>query len=988
VALVGAPGATANLQTGAGAAYALGVDCPRPCPVDPTTCLFWIGATGGPLFDGINWDAGAPPQIGETGVFDDVAGPVPLDPAYGVLGSLVADRVVLRSGDVSLDLQQSVVELLAQPIAGQPASLVIDPYTGAPASLSVLTSSPGPPVSLNARSGSVGARALSEASLSVEGADVAAHFSGRLSIAERGVGSLSASGGARLSVDDPGGSGEDGFELASVSGIGSLTLRNGGFLQTGSPGAALGAVVLGGRDGQAARGVADVSIDGSASSWDAVAGSIRLAVGGQATVRLTNQGLWSTQSPAPVDAGVGRGALFTLRVGAGSAWFHTGSEVRLGDGHAHALALLDAGSHITAPAVRVGDESVLRGEGSVDAVVSNNGVVDPAALLGGEVAGTGTLTIGGAYSQAPVGADSGELRLRIAGDQPADRDALDVAGVATLDGGLIARFAPGFQPTTPEALDGATLLTASAVTGRFLVAQLPRVEAPRSYYVEYQAARAVLRIAGLPALGVELDLPISGDSGLASFVRDVALGDLDGDGLDDAVLVLADPNHPLDADGAVAILYSSVGPDGAFEGFQQPAQLITANTGANPSAVALADFDNNGRLDIAVANRGAPSDGVVGSISFILNGSPPGAAFQIGQLSESTVGEEPTDVAAGDFNHDGLDDLIVVNHGSDSVSLLLNRGASRGPTLRGGMWMEMEPPDDTELEPGCDPLGVQPGEIQGGFILARAAGALDAAVTANGGKAVIVLVNDGQGGLTPLPPIEVGDDPNEITGGDFDGDGRFDLATSNGRGGTVSILLNRGQLSGVDFAPRVDLPIGDDDSTNPGSITSGDYDGDGDTDLAVVAGGDDGANGPTRVVRILRNDTLFGDLAFATATENPVQPSTTLVPLVVRTGDVNGDGQDDLATGNVDASGDASGGTGDATAFGTRPHCPGDVNGDGKTDVFDFAELAAHFGSTVPPYLDGDLDGDGDVDVFDFADLTADFGCDATNGVPNPPPPD
>jgi hypothetical protein len=58
------------------------------------------------------------------------------------------------------------------------------------------------------------------------------------------------------------------------------------------------------------------------------------------------------------------------------------------------------------------------------------------------------------------------------------------------------------------------------------------------------------------------------------------------------------------------------------------------------------------------------------------------------------------------------------------------------------------------------------------------------------------------------------------------------------------------------------------------------------------------------------------------------------------------------------------------------PTCLGDVNGDGATDIFDFADLANAFGSTDnPPFANGDLDGDRDVDIFDFADFADDFGC-------------
>jgi photosystem II stability/assembly factor-like uncharacterized protein len=60
----------------------------------------------------------------------------------------------------------------------------------------------------------------------------------------------------------------------------------------------------------------------------------------------------------------------------------------------------------------------------------------------------------------------------------------------------------------------------------------------------------------------------------------------------------------------------------------------------------------------------------------------------------------------------------------------------------------------------------------------------------------------------------------------------------------------------------------------------------------------------------------------------------------------------------------------------TPSPCAGDVNGDGTTDVFDFAELSANFGAGPGATREqGDLTGDGVVDVFDFSELAADFGC-------------
>lgn len=57
------------------------------------------------------------------------------------------------------------------------------------------------------------------------------------------------------------------------------------------------------------------------------------------------------------------------------------------------------------------------------------------------------------------------------------------------------------------------------------------------------------------------------------------------------------------------------------------------------------------------------------------------------------------------------------------------------------------------------------------------------------------------------------------------------------------------------------------------------------------------------------------------------------------------------------------------------PACPGDIDWNGTTDVFDFQTFASNFGQSVPLGTRGDLDLDGDVDVLDFNIFAADFGC-------------
>lgn len=59
------------------------------------------------------------------------------------------------------------------------------------------------------------------------------------------------------------------------------------------------------------------------------------------------------------------------------------------------------------------------------------------------------------------------------------------------------------------------------------------------------------------------------------------------------------------------------------------------------------------------------------------------------------------------------------------------------------------------------------------------------------------------------------------------------------------------------------------------------------------------------------------------------------------------------------------------------PRCPGDVDGNGGTDVVDFAIFVANFGEgSHATRQQGDLTGDGEVDIFDFTIIVGDFGCD------------
>ena len=139
----------------------------------------------------------------------------------------------------------------------------------------------------------------------------------------------------------------------------------------------------------------------------------------------------------------------------------------------------------------------------------------------------------------------------------------------------------------------------------------------------------------------------------------VAVADLTGDGKKDAVVVNA-------FDNTLSILKGNG--DRTF----QPA--ITIQVGTNPTALALGDFDGDGKLDIAV------TDLIDNNVSILLNQSTPGTLSFKAPVNYA-VGTYPSGVAAADFNHDGKLDLAVVNGGNffssnpyTTLSILLGNG--------------------------------------------------------------------------------------------------------------------------------------------------------------------------------------------------------------------------------------------------------------------------------------------------------------------------
>jgi hypothetical protein len=195
----------------------------------------------------------------------------------------------------------------------------------------------------------------------------------------------------------------------------------------------------------------------------------------------------------------------------------------------------------------------------------------------------------------------------------------------------------------------------------------------------------------------------------------IAIGDLNGDGLDDIaaggsylVLLFNNPANPggfytgatltfqpyfssvaiadLNGDGRNDLAATGNGVITVF--LQDAAPLAPGNfsdastytAGLQPTAIAIADLDADGKPDLVVANYGSPSDPDTANLSVLIQEHDPVLLGIFRAAVNYQTGPRSQEVAIGDLNDDGTPDLAVANS-EGSVSVLL-QSATPGVFLR------------------------------------------------------------------------------------------------------------------------------------------------------------------------------------------------------------------------------------------------------------------------------------------------------------------
>jgi hypothetical protein len=226
--------------------------------------------------------------------------------------------------------------------------------------------------------------------------------------------------------------------------------------------------------------------------------------------------------------------------------------------------------------------------------------------------------------------------------------------------------------------------------------------------------------------------------------------------------------------------------------------------GTSPQWFAVADFNNDSKLDLAVAD----TSGTNGVKIQLGNGD---GTFQTAVGVNTGAGENY--VAAADLNGDGIPDLAVV--GTSGGGILLGNGNGTFGTV-------------ATFDPGSATGGLSLGDLNGD-------GFPDLVVPSfippsGGGSAVLVCLNDGTGhfpGMTKYDTDAFGSNPCGSAIVDVDGNGIPDIVVVNDFSDTVSFFSGNGDGT---FRTQTTAVVGD----RPTWVTTGDFNSDGRIDLAVV----------------------------------------------------------------------------------------------------------------------------------------------------------
>jgi hypothetical protein len=349
-------------------------------------------------------------------------------------------------------------------------------------------------------------------------------------------------------------------------------------------------------------------------------------------------------------------------------------------------------------------------------------------------------------------------------------------------------------------------------------------------------------------------------------------------------------------------------------------------TDIRPNAVALSDFDGDGKIDVATANN--HSNAGLASVSILRNTSSAGT-ISFAPKQDIVTGGVTYCIAAADIDGDGKHDIISGSIASSNISVFRNTSTTGN--------ISFAPKIDFAVT-GV-PYDIAARDIDGD-------GKTDIAIVDNGitFQGMSVFRNTGTiGTISFAPKVDFTTQlsPKSIVSADLDGDGKTDIGFTNENSNSFSIYRNTSTSGSVSFATRIDYPCGS--GNVPYSLSLADIDGDTKMDIGVVYTNTSVGGG----IQLYRNTSTTGNVALNLANS---LTGGAFSNTYYHSGfdDLNGDGKADLVL-SIGSAGI------------TRVY-----QNNSTVGVFSFGILNNLSNSFAPYTVSmGDLDGDGRTDLIE-----------------------
>ena len=281
--------------------------------------------------------------------------------------------------------------------------------------------------------------------------------------------------------------------------------------------------------------------------------------------------------------------------------------------------------------------------------------------------------------------------------------------------------------------------------------------------------------------------------------RNIAVGDLNGDGKPDIVVA----NFNSGDSGTVSVFRNT-----SQNGIISFDPAINIQTGSGTVDVAIADINLDGRPDIIATS------GNSGIFSILQNTSIGSGALTFAPKLDYFSFNHPDHVTVADMDNDGKPDIIISEFSNYEVDVYRN--------ISSGEVISLAPPVPY-------PVGQNPGFLRTGDL--DGDGKLDLAVENYGTASISFYKNMSvPGSISLVNRVDSPSTASSITFADLNGDGKPDISTGNGQSGNISVIQNNSGGSQIALSPVINFKTGNFDTF--GNV--GDLNGDGRPDLIAV----------------------------------------------------------------------------------------------------------------------------------------------------------